>query len=87
MMLEKLQGRRGLADVRAMYLIRVLGNLDIKWLDYFDDISIVVTQAPGASNVSTVYTHNSDQAAVMGILNSLYQYGYPLLAVELLDVV
>lgn len=76
-----------MADVRASYLIRVFGNLDVKWLDYFEDISIVVTQAPGAAHVSTVCTHNSDQAAVLGILNSLYQYGYPLLSVELLDVV
>lgn len=70
-----------------MYLIRVLGELDARWLDYFDDISIVVTAPCGEPCISTVCTHGSDQATLQGLLNGLYQFGYPLLFLQLVRVV
>ena len=85
-MIKRLPERQVLMDEHAMYLIRVLGELDGRWLDYFDGISIVVDAPPGKKTVSTLCTHNSDQAAVLGILNSLYQYGYPLLSLQLVAV-
>jgi hypothetical protein len=86
MVLNKLSGRAKLADIRAMYLIEVVGDLDAKWLEFFDDISIVVTEQPGSLRLSTLCTHSSDQATVLGILNSLYLYGYPLVSLRLIDV-
>lgn len=65
----------------AMYLIRLLGNLDARWLDYFADISIVVSNYGGPC-VSTICMHSSDQATLMGILNSLYNFQYPILSLE-----
>lgn len=71
-------------DTCAPYLIRVQGNLDASWLEYYA-ISIVVSAPPGDSPVSTICLHDSDQASVLGILNSLYDHGFPLLSVERLD--
>ncbi|MCG3142407.1 MAG: hypothetical protein HDKAJFGB_03875 [Anaerolineae bacterium] len=72
-------------DARAMYLIRVLGELDSAWLDYFGDISLAVNTRRGESSVTTLCAHAADQAAVLGILNSLYQFGYPLLSLQLVQ--
>ncbi len=67
-----------------MYLIRVQGELDESWLDFADDISIVVSAPTDQPCISTLCAHNADQATVLGILNSLNQFGYPLLYLELL---
>lgn len=85
-MLENIQDRKSITDAHGVYLIRVLGELDSRWLDYFDGISIAVNVRGDNSSISTLCTHESDQAAVMGILNSLYQFGYPLLYLQLLQV-
>lgn len=71
-------------DTLVPYLIRVQGNLDAIWLDYFA-ISIVVSAPPGEPPVSTICLQDSDQASVLGILNSLYDHGFPLLSVEQLE--
>lgn len=85
-MLENIRDRKSITDAHGVYLIRVLGELDSHWLDYFDGISIAVNASEGKNSISTLCTHESDQAAVMGILNSLYQFGYPLLYLQLLQV-
>ncbi len=69
----------------ATYLIRVMGNLDKRWLDYFDEISIMVTETPDNSYVSTICVHDSDQALLMGILNSLYDYQFPIVSLQCLN--
>ncbi|MCC7163689.1 MAG: hypothetical protein IT331_14435 [Anaerolineae bacterium] len=78
----ELPRRRVRADERAMYLIRVVGDVDVRWLDYFSDLSIAVVAIPDNVSISTLCTHNSDQAEIVGILNSLYQYGYPLISLQ-----
>jgi hypothetical protein len=69
-------------DMHGMYLIRVQGPLDATWLDYFAGISIVVLLIPGISCISTLCTHDADQAMLMGILNSLYNSQFPILSLE-----
>ncbi len=77
--------RMRITDAHAMYLIRVLGELDSQWLAYFGDISLAVNTRRGESSVTTLCAHSADQAAVLGILNSLYQFGYPLLSFQLVQ--
>ncbi len=67
------------------YLIRVIGELDARWLDRFKEISITVTAAPGMTYVSTICTHDADQAMLVGILNALYNYQYPIFYLKCLD--
>jgi hypothetical protein len=56
-------------DSPAVYVIRVSGILDEKWSDYLGGITILEGEL-------------IDQAALLGVLNALYDYHYPLISVE-----
>ncbi len=64
------------------YLIRVNGDLDASWLDYYRDISILVSEFPDAPSISTICLRNADQATLLGILNALYNYQFPIVYLE-----
>jgi hypothetical protein len=81
-MIQDLHSRRFMMDTPSNYLIRVVGELDKRWLNYFDELSIVVSTRSGHVPVSTICTHGADQATVIGLLNSLYDFGYPLVYFE-----
>ena len=74
--------RQSVMDDPTRYLVRVIGELDNRWLGYFDEISIAVCVGAGPFTVSTICTHHADQAAVFGLLNSLYDFGYPVIYFE-----
>lgn len=66
----------------SIYLIRLIGELDAQWLEYFKDISIAVSTGTGRPDVSTISLHGADQAQLLGLLNMLYSYQYPILSIE-----
>jgi hypothetical protein len=68
-------------DERAMYQIRVKGNLDQKWADWFDGFTI--TPQPGDETLLTGPV--ADQAALHGLLSKVRDLGLPLLLVERVD--
>jgi hypothetical protein len=70
-------------DQPATYRIQVQGHLGQHWADYLGGLSILVSGEPNRA-VTTLSGHVLDQAALFGILNSLYDMGYPLLCVEYL---
>ena len=69
----------------ATYLISALGTLDKKWSDYCGGMTIehdiVLDQYP----MTTLTGILADQAALIGILNSLYDMGYPIISVECVE--
>lgn len=71
----------------GMFLIRVQGFVSTDWLDYFDDLSIIVSAPQDARPISTVCTHHADQAELLGLLTRLYTFGYPILSLEYLGVI
>lgn len=70
-------------DQLAAYRIRVQGQLGQDWVDYLGGLTISVSGEPDQA-VTTLSGKVLDQAALFGILNSLYDMGYPLLCVEYL---
>ena len=70
-------------DKPAAYRIQVQGHLGQNWVDYLGGLSISVGGEPDRA-VTTLSGKVLDQAALFGILNSLYDLGYPLLCVEYL---
>ena len=69
----------------ATYSISILGTLDKKWTDYCGGMAIehtIVLQQYPATILTGVLT---DQAALIGILNSLYDMGCPIISVECVE--
>jgi hypothetical protein len=69
----------------ATYRVSIEGILDKEWSDYYGGMTIehdvALTQYPVTILTGTLV----DQAALIGILNSLYDLGYPLLSVECVE--
>ena len=77
--------RRLLFDLPGRYRIRVHGRLSASWADRLGEMAITVRQAASQEPVTTLTGEVSDQAALMGVLSTLYDMGFPLLKVERLD--
>jgi len=75
---------RMLLDARANVRIQVRGSIGPQWSEYFQDLTIS-TNDDRARAVTTLSGEVQDQAALLGIINSLYQLGYPLISVESLE--
>jgi hypothetical protein len=73
-------------DQPATYRIQIQGHLGQNWVDYLGGLAISVGGEPDQA-VTTLSGKVLDQAALVGILNSLYDMGYPLLCVEYLTLV
>ena len=69
----------------ATYRINVLGTLDKKWSDYCGGMmiehDILLDQYP----MTTLTGRLIDQAALIGVLNSLYDMGCSILFVECVE--
>ena len=74
--------RRLLFDLPGRYRIRVQDRLDPSWSGRLGDMAITVRQATGQEPVTTLTGEVTDQAALLGMLNTLYDMGFPLLKVE-----
>ena len=74
-------------DMPAVYTIRVVGILDKRWSGYFGGLT--VTAEPTNEDdrpITTMTGQMADQAALLGLLNALYDYHYPLLSIECQDL-
>ncbi len=74
-----------LFDMPGSYLIRVQGELSTNWSGRLSDMVINKTQTADQESVMTLTGEVKDQAALLGVLNTLYDLGCPLLNVERLD--
>jgi hypothetical protein len=71
-----------LFDLPSHYRIRVGGLLSATLADRLGNMGINVRHAANQQPVTTLTGELTDQAALLGVLNSLYDMGYPLLKVE-----
>ena len=69
----------------ARYRIRVLGKIDSGWHDRLAGMTISTSDTRHAREVTTLTGNLLDQAALSGLLDTLYQLHHPLLSVENLD--
>jgi hypothetical protein len=71
-------------DRPAVYEIRVAGVLNESWSEYLSGMAIVNTPAgqQTALTEATLTGRLEDQAALLGVLNTLYDFGYLLLQVH-----
>lgn len=73
-------------DEPGMYAIHVAGEVDESWSDRLAGLTIVkaVTAGEDPKVVSILTGLLADQAALSGVLDTLYQNRYPLLYVKYL---
>ena len=68
----------------ANYRIRIPGELPKDWLNWESRMELEVENVAGKP-ISTTISGKLDQAALMGLLRSLFNLGVPLISVECLD--
>ncbi|MCB0000919.1 MAG: hypothetical protein KDI07_00670 [Anaerolineae bacterium] len=79
--------RQGLTvDSAAAYRIRIQGFLDESWSDRMNGVAIHIQSRPKETPVTVLTGEFQDQAALSGVLNTLYDLGLPLLSVECLAI-
>jgi hypothetical protein len=69
----------------AIYKIRVRGSLDDSWSDRVGGMQVTETRGPDGKAETILVGRLADQAALSGILNSLYELHLPVLSAECVD--
>jgi hypothetical protein len=69
----------------ASYRISVRGHLDTSWSDRLTGMSITATGGKDIPETTTLEGRLPDQAALAGILNTLYDLHMPVLSLECID--
>ena len=78
-----MKGKRFSGDIPGTYRICIEGRLHPEWSARLGGMAISVRQATGKPAVTTLRGELIDQAALMGVLNTLYDLGFTLLKVEM----
>ncbi len=71
-------------DRPAIYEIRVPGQLDESWADWFGNVTATV-ESQGEGPPVTTLTGTVDQAALHSLLSRLYSLGLPLISITMLE--
>ena len=66
----------------AMYRISIVGSLDTDLSDYYGSMTIEQTHDLTYGLMTILRGRLADQCALIGVLNSLHDIGYPILVVE-----
>jgi hypothetical protein len=78
--------RRGVSLLEpAVYRIRIQGILDKNWSDYCRGMTIEHEGDATRSAMTILKGRVADQSALIGVLNALFDIGYPILSVEYLE--
>jgi hypothetical protein len=72
-------------DSPAMYEIRVLGRLTAVWSDRLEGMSIRAAPQPDEPVVTVLTGALLDQAALAGVMTTLYELHLPVLSVQCLN--
>ncbi len=67
----------------AAYTIRVEGRIDEQWEDWLGGMVFDAAEDRSTSETTTLVGVVADQAALLGLLCTLYALGFPLLEVRL----
>ncbi|HWZ17453.1 MAG TPA: hypothetical protein VNW73_01515 [Ktedonobacteraceae bacterium] len=69
----------------ATYRISILGTLDKKWSDYCGGMTIEHDLALNQYPMTTLTGQLIDQSALIGVLNSLFDMGCPIISLECVE--
>lgn len=84
--MAKKSSKKGLRlETPSTYRIRVQGRVDSSWADRLGGMTVTEDSSYDQAVVTVLEGHLPDQAALSGVLNTLYEMHLPLLSVESLD--
>lgn len=66
----------------AIFRIRIQGELDESWFEYFGAQSVSVEVDKGGNKITVLISEPLDQGALVGLVNQLNALGIPLISVE-----
>ena len=69
----------------ALYRIRIQGNLEKNWSDYYGGMAIEHEGDPKQYALTILVGKLADHSALLGVVNSLHDIGYQILSVEYLE--
>ena len=69
----------------ATYRIRIKGHIDSDWDDRLGGMTLTYETMAEDLKTTILLGHLPDQAALSGVLNTLYELHLPLLRVECID--
>ena len=72
-------------EASASYRVRVQGHLDDSWSDRLGGMVLTRAFTADKQPMTILIGHLSDQAALSGVMNALYNLHLPVFSVELLD--
>ena len=72
-------------ETPSTYRIRIQGRLDSTWSARLGGMAVTAEPSADRPAVTVLAGHLADQAALSGVLNTLYDLHLPLLSVENLD--
>jgi hypothetical protein len=72
-------------DRPVTYEIKVPGRLDDSWSDWVEGMTITVESGGDGPTITTLTGVVADQAALQGLLSSLYSLGLPLISVKCIE--
>ena len=72
-------------DQQACYRIKVRGRLEESWAERFYGLSLDVRKDGENKYISTLTGSLSDQAALAGLLSSIYDMHLTIIAVEMVE--
>jgi len=67
------------------YRIEIQGELGSNWSDRLGDMRVFPSSSGNDNKVTAIEGRVRDQAALVGVLNTLYELHLPLLSVRYLD--
>jgi hypothetical protein len=79
-----MQGNAIPFDRPATYQINVQGRIDSTWSDRMAGMKICNSLEQTNPSITTLFGELSDQAALLGVLNSLYELHLPIISVLIL---
>jgi hypothetical protein len=74
-----------LFDRPAVYTIRVQGHIDPSWSARLEGMKIRSSPDDLGTSGTTLIGEITDQSALAGVLNTLYEFHLPVISVERLD--
>lgn len=69
----------------AIYRIKVVGELDISWSDRVEGMNITEVSDSSGKFETILVGRLADQAALSGVLNTLYELHLPVISVDCLE--